>query len=133
MGALYGTTINARDPFFGPLTDDRAILTQAIELRLQMATGALWTCPEDGLPLLQSVNDGMTSDALARLPGRIQAEIERDERVSDVKVEVLLLKAAPGIEIRFRMMVTPNEDLPPFPLTFDFTPTTGELITRSVS
>jgi hypothetical protein len=61
VGDLYGTTIDAADPFFGILTDDQAILTQACVLRLQTRRGTLWTDPEYGDAIMEVLQDGLTS------------------------------------------------------------------------
>jgi phage baseplate assembly protein W len=107
VGTLYGTTINAGDPFMRELVDDQAILAQACELRLQTKRGTYWSDPEYGEAVTEYVNEHLTADSLARVPGRVQAELEKDERIASVDVEATLDGPVTARRIRLTIRITP--------------------------
>ena len=107
MGTLYGESINVTSPFFARLTDDEAILTQAILLRLSTKRGFYWADPEYGLSLADFVNDGLTPDALARLPLEVQSELEKDERIASASVSADIVTTPQGASVSLSIRVTP--------------------------
>lgn len=107
MGTLYGESLNVDSPFFARLTDDQSILTQAILLRLSTKRGFYYADPEYGLSLADYINDGMTPDALARLPLDVQSELEKDERIAGVVVVPSLTTTPQGVGVSLSIRVTP--------------------------
>lgn len=131
MGDLYGVTIDVNTPFFQTLTDDQAILVQALVLRLSTARGTYWDDPEYGLDLTVYANEGLTEDRLATIGLEIKAEVEKDERVSSAEVDLISTSNASGVVLEAAIRVTPTgeEDIE-FKLAI--TDVTVELLTRSV-
>ncbi len=80
MGRRYGTTINIDDPSFGFLTDDNAILKQAVRMRLSTPTGMYLDDETYGLDVTGLLGEGLDATA-PRLGARIAAEVSEDERV----------------------------------------------------
>jgi phage baseplate assembly protein W len=109
VGVLYGESINVDSPFFARLTDDQAILTQAILLRLSTKRGFYWADPEYGLSLADYINDGLTPDALARLPVEVQSELEKDERIASAAVSAAITETPQGAAVNLSIRVTPVE------------------------
>lgn len=131
MGA-YGTTIDINDPFFRPLTDDRAILTQAIVMRLDTQRATYWTDPEYGLPVTNLLNEGLTDKRLARIPAEIAAELEKDERIAAVDVTTRIDGKSPSLRIILALRVSPVEG-DTFPLTLAISDLTVELLTKGAA
>ncbi|MFS8068763.1 MAG: hypothetical protein ACMG6S_20575 [Byssovorax sp.] len=107
MGTLYGESINVDSPFFARLTDDQAILTQAILLRLSTKRGFYWADPEYGLSLADFINDGLTPDAIARLPMEVQSELEKDERIAGAAVSAAITTTPQGASVSLSIRVVP--------------------------
>lgn len=112
-----------------PLTDDREILTQAILLRLQTRRGTYWTDPEYGLALTELLSEHLTASELARLPSRVQAELEKDERIASVAVEVEPSGPLNARRVVLRMTVTPAAG-PTFPLVLSVDQVSVEVLTK---
>jgi hypothetical protein len=93
---FFGETIDITSPFFARLTGDQRILAQAAMMRLDTKKGTLWTAPDYGLSLSDYVEKGITADELARIPGDIQAELEKDERVEGVIVTATTTRQSGG-------------------------------------
>jgi phage baseplate assembly protein W len=129
VGQLYGVSIRATDPFFGKLTDDQEILTQAIVLRLSTARGTFWTDREYGFPVTELVNEHLTAAELARIPGKVQAELEKDERISTVDIEATLESTPAGRRLRLVIRVAPRAS-GPFALTLAVSQVSVEVLTR---
>jgi phage baseplate assembly protein W len=109
MGLLYGETIDIDSPFGARLTDDQAILTQAILMRLSTKRGMYWLDTEYGLPLSGYVNDGLTIDALARIPHEVTAELEKDPRIGSASVVAKQTTGPQGVSMTLGIQVTPVE------------------------
>ena len=109
MGDLYGETIDINSPFFARLTADEAIFAQALTMRLSTKRGFYWADPEYGLLLSDYVNEGLTPDALARLPLEVQLELEKDERVGSAAVKPSLTTGPQGAAVELLITVTPVE------------------------
>ncbi len=109
MGLLYGETLDIDSAFFRRLTDDQAILIQAMVMRLSTKRGFYWADPEYGYALTDLVNEGLTTDALARIPIEVQSELEKDERVAAVFVTATITNGAQGVAVRLGIQVTPVE------------------------
>ncbi|MFO0588842.1 MAG: hypothetical protein U0441_14930 [Polyangiaceae bacterium] len=88
----YGETINIDSPLFRRLSDDAAILAQALNMRLDTEKGTYWDDPDYGLSVSNYENAGLTSESLAYVASAIKSECEKDERVSSAAVD-------PGLEI----------------------------------
>lgn len=109
MGLLYGETVNIDSPFFAVLSNDQAILMQAILMRLNTARGTYWADPEYGLALTDYVNEGLTPDALARIPVEVQSELEKDERVAGAFVKASITYGKNGVAVSLNIQITPVE------------------------
>lgn len=96
MTTYFGESIDIRSQFFARLTGDQRILAQAVVMRLDTKKGTLWTAPDYGLSLADYVEQGITADALARIPGDVRAELEKDERIEGVIVAASTTKNPGG-------------------------------------
>lgn len=100
---------------FRRLTEDEAILSQALYMRLDTRRGFYWDDPDYGLSVDDLLNAGLTSDALVNLSAAIKSECEKDERVSSVTVVPAVNQTPGGCEV--------SPDIRVFPLsggTFQF-------------
>jgi len=129
VGALFGTTFDASDPFFGLLTDDQAILLQACVLRLQTQRGTLWTDPEYGDAIMEVLQDGLTAASFARIPERVRAELEKDERIASVDIAPTIGGSPGAYSVRLDIQVRPLSG-PTFPLTLEITAISVEVLTK---
>jgi len=109
MGALYGEEIRIDDPFFGPLTDDRQILAEALYMRLTTARGTFYNDSEYGLAVTNYVNEGLTADAIARIPAEVQDELGKDPRVAAVEVTPTITGKLSSLKIKLDIRITPVE------------------------
>ena len=82
----FGTSIALDSPSFASTDDDRRILMDAVVMRLSTRKGTYWTQPDYGYPIADLVKATITVDSLARIPGDVQAEIEKDQRIRSAKV-----------------------------------------------
>lgn len=130
MGDLYGTTIDASDPFFGLLTDDQKILEQASVLRLSTQRSTYWTDPEYGDELTEMLLEGLTQASLARIAGRIVAELEKDERVGSVEAIATIAVVGAVVGVSVAITVTPSAQLPPFSFTLEITDVSVDVLTE---
>lgn len=85
MGS-YGETIDISSPFFARLADDDRILAQAVYMRLTTRRGTYFTAPDYGLAVTDYVLEGLTNDALERIPYEVKAQLELDERIAGATV-----------------------------------------------
>jgi phage baseplate assembly protein W len=92
----FGETIDIRSPFFARLTGDQRVLAQAVLMRLDTKKGTLWTAPDYGISISDYVELGITADALARIPGDVRAELEKDERIEGAVVTASTTKNPGG-------------------------------------
>lgn len=103
----YGESINIFSPMFRRLTEDEAILSQALYMRLDTRRGFYWDDPEYGLSVDDLLNAGLTSDALVNLSAAIKSECEKDERVSSVTVVPAVNQTPGGYEVSPDIRVFP--------------------------
>jgi phage baseplate assembly protein W len=129
VGLLYGESIDIDSPFGARLTDDQAILTQAILMRLSTQRGLYWADPEYGLLLSGYVNEGLTPDALARIPQEVQSELEKDERVASASVTAAVTNGPQGVSMTLGIKVTPVQGQD-FAFVVAASAVTVDLITR---
>ena len=129
---VYGETVDIGSKFFRKLTNDQKILEQAILMRLSTRRGLLWMDPEYGLPLADYVNEGLTQDTLAQIPSEVQAELEKDERISTVEANAKISTTSQGSKLGLDLKVTPNEG-PEFQLTIGVSELTVELLTQGAA
>lgn len=87
MGALYGTSIDLDDPFFGALDDDAAILRQRAELALDTPRGDLDGFPEHGFVWSAQALRTLDPTALAMLPLEVRTALEQEPSISSAEVE----------------------------------------------
>jgi len=131
VGILYGETINIASPSFARLTDDRAILEQAILMRLETRRGTLPKDPEYGLLLTDYINAEMSAETLTRIPAEVQHELEKDQRIQAVTV---VPRWNPGSSLAsarlyLEMYVTPKEG-PSFSLTLAVSQVSVQVLTK---
>jgi phage baseplate assembly protein W len=126
----YGETLDIKSPFFARLSDDQAILSQAILMRLSTRKGTYWADPGYGINVSEYLLADLTPDAIARIPYEIQAELEKDERIAAVKVSASITKTtAGGVKLYVDLKVTPST-AQTFSMTLSVTDLTVELLTR---
>jgi phage baseplate assembly protein W len=126
---VYRETIDIRSPFFARLTDDQAILAQAVLMRLQTARGTLWTDPTYGLNVSDYVNADLTPDEVARLPLEVKAELEKEERIAAVTVAPKFSRSSSGVKLYLDVRVTPSATKE-FSMTLAVTDLSVELLLR---
>lgn len=107
MGTRYGTSINLATWEYE--TDDGAILTQAIEVRLSTSPGTFFKDPLYGLNLQGALGESYNATTGARLGARIATEVGEDERFESAVATVDKAGA-------FKIFVTPS-DGPEFQFT----------------
>jgi phage baseplate assembly protein W len=129
VGELFGTTFDAADPFFRVLTDDQAILQQACLLRLQTARGTLWTDPEYGDAIAEILQDGLTAASFGRIPERVRAELEKDERIGSVGVAATIGGAPGSYAVILAITVRPATG-PEFALTISVSSVSVEVLEK---
>ena len=88
MGQLYGESVDTTSPTFARLTDDSAILQQAIYLCLTTRRGAYWSAPDYGCSLRSYLLKGLTQAELAAIPQEVASALELDERIARADVSV---------------------------------------------
>ena len=76
------------DPGLSLVYDERTLLLQAIARRLITPRGSLFYNTDYGFDLRGYLNASLTARQVAALEGEIQAECEKDERVSSADVTV---------------------------------------------
>lgn len=113
---LYGTTIDIFSPSFAALSDDKRILLQAAYMRLMTEPGTYQEDPDYGLDVTELVQAELTDAEIGRLQQRIQSHLERDERVEEASVSVVVtddelridvhVVGADGEEADFALAVT---------------------------
>ncbi len=84
--SIYGESINIDSPTFRRTTNDRRIMEQAIEMRLNTRPGTYFDVPDYGLLLDDLLLDNAPAGARARIAADIAGEIEKDERVESATV-----------------------------------------------
>ena len=118
---FYGESVDTTSPTFARLTDDDAIMRQAVELCLSTRQGALWSAPEYGRSLREKLLKGLTADEVEGIPPWVASGLEEDERIAHVDVEVTSFlrnsmvlaisvypKGSSGQPYRFTATVTPD-------------------------
>lgn len=108
MGSLYGTSLNMNSPFFRSLTDDEAILSQAIQMRFETERGSMWADPDYGLLLDGLLNEGITVQKLEQLKTDMANECTKDERVESAIVVLNLTETDTGWEVEPEILVSPK-------------------------
>lgn len=90
FGRDLDTSTGDIDPFGREVTGLPA-LAQALAARLETPTGTLIDDDDGdyGYDLSGLLGEGMTPDEIAAIPGRVQAELEEDERVARATVKVV--------------------------------------------
>ena len=129
MGSLYGTSLNMSSPFFRALTDDEAILSQAIQMRFETERGSMWTDPDYGLLLDGYLNEGISVQKLDQLKTEMETEATKDERVESAVVVLNLNKTDAGYEIEPEILVSPKLG-GPFSLTLPVAKVDGPMLRK---
>lgn len=108
MGSLYGTSLNVNSPFFRSLTDDEAILSQALQIRFETRRGSLWTDRSYGMCVDDFLNDGISVERIDQLKNEMEAECRKDERVKSATVILDPVKTESGWSIEPEILVIPK-------------------------
>lgn len=105
----FGVSFDLASPTFATTDDDRRILMDAVLMRLSTRKGTFWADPDYGYQLSDLVKAGLTDDALARIPGDVAAEIEKDRRVRTARVTPTTEATGQrgGVRLRLVIEVTP--------------------------
>lgn len=92
----------------GRMVSGPLLVAQACYRRLSTPRGLLvfWLDPDEipneddanyGFDLLTEIGTAVTDNATAALPGRISSELLKDERLSDVTVNIVATKSGPTV------------------------------------
>jgi hypothetical protein len=115
----FGDIIDIDDPFFGPLvadatrTSDQRIRSQSVGMRLNTATGTFELEPEYGLALSGYVLEGVTRDALARIPFEVVAQLELDDDIASAVVTPTVTPLPNGrASLVLATVITPSDGSP---------------------
>jgi len=126
MPTDFGTDISSV-----PDLDDRfalvsgaAALGQALARRLETPRGGLWYAPNYGTDIRGRLNDTLTQAELAALPGEIEAECEKDERVRRASAQVQFVPQTSTLTVA----ISVETALGPFRLVLAATALTVELL-----
>jgi phage baseplate assembly protein W len=129
----YGQTIDISSPFFARLENDQRILAQAVYRRLNTKKGSLWTDPTYGISVQDYVLAGLTTDALARIPAEVQAELEQDERIGSAAVTATRTRTeAGGYALELTITITPKTS-GTFSLVLAVSELSVQILTREVA
>ena len=77
-------------------------------MRLSTKRGTLWNDPEYGFAVTELVNENLTAESLASIPARVEAELEKDDRLLAVDVTSYLSGSIDNRKIRLDIRITPN-------------------------
>lgn len=109
----------------GRFARGRALVSQAIARRLSTPRGSLLGGPEEevyGFDLAGLIGTEATRPRIAALPGRIRAELLKDDRIVDAEVKVFAeTEAAALVSLRIEMSVSLADESRSFPLTLAVT------------
>jgi hypothetical protein len=115
----FDDIIDIDDPFFGPLvadatrTADQRIRVQSVGMRLDTATGTFELEPEYGLALSGYVLEGLSSDALARMPFEVGAQLELDDEIASTLVTPTATRLPSGrAALTLGILITPTDGSP---------------------
>jgi phage baseplate assembly protein W len=95
--------INDIDSSLSLCYDANTLLLQSIARRLITPRGSLCYNPDYGFDLRGYLNAGLTTRQVASLEGEIQAECEKDERVSSADVTVRATAAAMTMAVKIEL------------------------------
>jgi phage baseplate assembly protein W len=87
-GVCMATTVNGGSIDIAPgvLATGNDVLAQSLVRRQMTPQGSDPSAPNDGIDVRQLVSAGMTQAQINKIPGQIQAQLLRDQRVSAVSV-----------------------------------------------
>lgn len=102
---------------------------QACVLRLQTARGTLWTDPEYGDAITEILHDGLTAASFGRIPERVRAELEKDERIASVSVTATIGGSPGSYSVVLAIAVRPLEG-PDFALKLSVDEVTVEVLEK---
>lgn len=114
-----GEITDIDDPFFGPLvadatrTADQRVRAQSVGMRLDTAPGTFELEPEYGLPLSGYVLQGLSPDALARIPFEVAAQLELDDDIASAVVTPTAKTLPSGrVSLVLATVITPADGSP---------------------
>ena len=114
-----GEITNIDDPFFGPIvadasrTADQQIRAQAVNMRLDTATGTFELEPEYGLALSAYVLANLSPDAVAAIPLDVVAQLELDDDIASAVVTPSATRLPTGrAALALSIVITPSDGTP---------------------
>lgn len=108
------------------------LVAEAVYRRLTTPRGMLRGSEEDaeyGLDLTSFVGKGDPLTVAVSLPGKIRAELQKDERIIDVRAEVLSVTEGPATSFEIRIEATTDDG--PFELTLGVGDVSVEILNLS--
>jgi phage baseplate assembly protein W len=112
---------------FFVLKSGHALLGEALARRLSTPRGTLFYAPEYGRDVRIYLSETLTGDALARIAAEVEAEVERDERVTKASATV----TAPTLEqLQIALSLETGEG--PFTLVLAVSAVTVEILRAGV-
>lgn len=128
MAVDYGREMSCTDSIHtGRFVSGALIVGQACYRRLRTPRGTLRDDPSYGLDLRQFIGSTDTRKLEASLPGRIRAELEKDERIESVDVDILTATTTSG-DVSFAITIEAVTSLGPFTLQVLASSVTVELL-----
>lgn len=119
IAVALGEITDIDDPFFGPLvadasrTADQKIRAQAVDMRLDTATGTFEMEPEYGLALSGYVLANLSRDEVARIPLDVVAQLELDDDIASAVVTPGATRLPTGrAALSLGIVITPADGSP---------------------
>lgn len=133
MAEGFGVSVWCTDSrFTGRLVSGRTAVAQSVYRRLTTPRGTLRGGEEEaayGLDLSELVGAIGYPAAIGALPGRIEAELAKDDRIADVSADVdAYTDTAGNVYLIITIDLLLHEETDSFPLTLKVTDTTTELL-----
>lgn len=123
MTVNYGHDTSCTDDLYpGRVVSGAALLAEAAYRRITTPRGRLLDDPSYGLDVRAFMHRGMTPKEIARIPGIIEAEVAKDERVAAVSC------AASFVDGRLRLSIGGRGARGPFALVVATDGVTVELL-----
>lgn len=128
--STFGRDVSCTDSLrTGRFATGLRLVAEACYRRLTTPRGMLRGSEEEqnyGLNLMSLVGSVKAQSDTVSLPGRIRAELEKDERIETVAVDILVTKSGPATSLTITIDVVTGEG--PFSLTLLASEVTVELL-----
>jgi hypothetical protein len=130
MALVYGQDVSCTDGLrTGRYVSEARLVAEACYRRLTTPRGMLRGGEEEqnyGLDLVELIGSTSTKSDAAALPGRIKAELKKDERVETVETTVSRIVDGPAVRFEIEILVTTAAG--PFTLMLSVNDVTVELL-----